>query len=145
MLALRRIRRPIGPRVKKRTPTRPGRVTGPSRPGRVRTPSPGRVGGKKRRVIDKSPAARQAFLQSLTKEEIAQRFHRDPRRTLLKKLTAKPQRVQQSSRMERVARGRVEAPSKTRRVQQSSAASTAQPRVRKRRKGPSYTVTSLNV
>ena len=125
MLALRRIRRPIGPRVKKRTPTRkvlntttPGRVTSPSRPGRVRTPSPGRVGGKKKRVIDKFP---------------------------VKKLTAKPQRVQQSSRMERVARGRVEAPSKTRRVQQSSAASTAQPRVRKRRKGPSYTVTSLNV
>ncbi len=134
MLALRRIRRPIGPRVKKRTPTRkvlntttpgritspsrPGRVTSPSRPGRVRTPNPGRVGGKKKRVIDKFP---------------------------VKKLTAKPQRVQQSSRMERVARGRVEAPSKTRRVQQSSAASTAQPRVRKRRKGPSYTVTSLNV
>ena len=143
MLALRRIRRPIGPRVKKRTPTRkvlntttpgritspsrpgrvtspsrPGRVTNPSRPGRVRTPNPGRVGGKKKRVIDKFP---------------------------VKKLTAKPQRVQQSSRMERVARGRVEAPSKTRRVQQSSAASTAQPRVRKRRKGPSYTVTSLNV
>ena len=134
MLALRRIRRPIGPRVKKRTPTRkvlntttpgritspsrPGRVTSPSRPGRVRTPNPGRVGGKKKRVIDKFP---------------------------VKKLTAKPQRVQQSSRMERVARGRVEAPSKTRRVQQSSAASTAQPRIRKRRKGPSYTVTSLNV
>ena len=155
MLALRRIRRPTGPRVKKRTPTRPGgRVTGPSRPGRVRPTNPGRVGGKRtpakpKRVIDKSPAARQAFLQSLTKEELSQRFHRDPRRT--------PARVQQSSKqkstMERVSRGRVEAPSQTKRVQPSRVervakgrASTAQPSVRKRRKkGPSYTVTSLNV
>ena len=155
----RRMRKPIGPRVKQRRPTRPGRVSGPSKPGRVRPPrsgrigspsGPGRVGGK--RVIDKSPAARQAFLQSLTKEELSQRFHRDPRRT-------PATRVQQPSKT-----SRVEAPSKTKRVQQPSKTarvkepskiervskerpSKTQPRVRKRRKskGPSYTSTSLNV
>ena len=149
----RRMRKPIGPRVKQRRPTRPGRVSGPSKPGRVRPPrsgrigspsGPGRVGGK--RVIDKSPAARQAFLQSLTKEELSQRFHRDPRRT-----PAKPKpRVQQPSKT-----ARVEGPSKTKRVQEPSRVervskervSKVQPRVRKRRKskGPSYTSTSLNV
>ena len=149
----RRMRKPIGPRVKQRRPTRPGRVSGPSKPGRVRPPrsgrigspsGPGRVGGK--RVIDKSPAARQAFLQSLTKEELASRFHRDPRRT-----PAKPKpRVQQPSKT-----ARVEGPSKTKRVQEPSRVervskervSKVQPRVRKKRKskGPSYTSTSLNV
>ena len=147
----RRMRKPIGPRVKRRIPTRPGRVGPPSKPGRVRPPRSGRVSGpskpgRVKRVIDKSPAARQAFLQSLTKEELASRFHRDPRRT-----PAKPKpRVQQPSKT-----ARVEGPSKTKRVQEPSRVervskervSKVQPRVRKKRKskGPSYTSTSLNV
>ena len=155
----RRMRKPIGPRVKQRRPTRPGRVGPPSGPGRVRPPRSGRIGspspgrvsgpskpGRVKRVIDKSPAARQAFLQSLTKEELASRFHRDPRRT-----PAKPKpRVQQPSKT-----ARVEGPSKTKRVQEPSRVervskervSKVQPRVRKKRKskGPSYTSTSLNV
>ena len=134
-------------RVERPTPSpSPGRIESPSKPGRVRTPSPGKEERKPRRVIDKSPAARQAFLQSLTKEELASRFHRDPRRT-----PAKPKpRVQQPSKT-----ARVEGPSKTKRVQEPSRVervskervSKVQPRVRKKRKskGPSYTSTSLNV
>ena len=157
MLALRRIRQPkenqgrAGRRrvKKKRSPKflRGGRVERPSpSPGRIKEDTPGRVKRKPRRVIDKSPAARQAFLQSLTKEELASRFHRDPRRT-----PAKPKpRVQQPSKT-----ARVEGPSKTKRVQEPSRVervskervSKVQPRVRKKRKskGPSYTSTSLNV
>ena len=151
----RRMRKPIGPRVKQRRPTRPGRVSGPSKPGRVRPPrsgrigspsGPGRVGGK--RVIDKSPAARQAFLQSLTKEELEKRVRRDPRRTPGKPRSTKPTRpvgVQKDPRRT-PGKPRVQEPSKTERVSKERP-SKVQPRVRKRRKskGPSYTSTSLNV
>ena len=163
MLALRRIRQPkenqgrAGRRrrvKRKRSPkflrggkARVERPTPSPSPGRIESPSkPGRVKRKPRRVIDKSPAARLKFLQSLTKEELASRFHRDPRRT-----PAKPKpRVQQPSKT-----ARVEGPSKTKRVQEPSRVervskerpSKVNPRVRKRRKskGPSYTSTSLNV
>ena len=147
----RRMRKPIGPRVKRRIPTRPGRVGPPSKPGRVRPPRSGRVSGpskpgRVKRVIDKSPAARQAFLQSLTKEELEKRVRRDPRRT-----PGKPRVQEPSKRVKEPVKGalpskRVEEPSKIERVSKERP-SKVQPRVRKRRKskGPSYTSTSLNV
>ena len=163
----RRMRKPIGPRVKRRIPTRPGRVGPPSKPGRVRPPRSGRVSGhskpgRVKRVIDKSPAARQAFLQSLTKEELEKRVRRDPRRTPGKprpvrvqkdprRTPGKPRVQEPSKRVKEPVKGalpskRVKEPSKIERVSKERP-SKVQPRVRKRRKskGPSYTSTSLNV
>ena len=114
---------------------------------------------KPRRVIDKSPEARQKFLSSLTKAELEKRMHRDPRRT--------PGKPKQSGTTKRTPaqialvnkythgdpkrtpgkpKSRVQEPSKTERVSKERP-SKVQPRVRKRRKskGPSYTSTSLNV
>ena len=148
---------PLGDRSKRRRRLNPKEVS----IGRIRRvniegkPDP----RKPRRVIDKSPEARQKFLSSLTKAELEKRMHRDPRRT--------PGKPKQSGTTKRTPaqialvnkythgdpkrtpgkpKSRVQEPSKTERVSKERP-SKVQPRVRKRRKskGPSYTSTSLNV